>query len=357
MSKQIQFSLQLFLVLVSLVLVPTFLALNLFPQSLVFPAKFPEVLANWDGRHFISIAQYGYAQTIQYAFFPLYPILVNFVARVASQNYLWSALVVSWLSTFLTLHYLYKLLSLDLDQKLVRETLILLVLFPTSFFLLSAYSESVFLLFSVMAFYFARKKNFLLATVFAALSTATRISGLATVLALWMEGFYLGGFKKNWIVLLAPVGILVYMYYLGRTTGDPLYFIQAEESNWQRTLSIPGVNFVNNLHQLLSEGVKSENIISWIDLGFLVFGIGLVLRSIRWLRHSYAVFGLALLALPLLTNSFVSMPRFLLPIFPVFILLALWVEKSDFKRLITWVVFVTLSTVFVVRFMTGFWIS
>ena len=52
--------------------------------------NFFESLSNWDGGHYIGIAQNGYSEKFQYAFFPLYPITINLLNNFVG-NYLLSA--------------------------------------------------------------------------------------------------------------------------------------------------------------------------------------------------------------------------------------------------------------------------
>jgi Gpi18-like mannosyltransferase len=73
---------------------------------------------------------------------------------------------------------LYKLLRFDLNHFQSKLTILLMAIFPTVYSYGSAQSDSIFLFFSVCCFYFARRKQFILASVFALLTTLTKLSGI-----------------------------------------------------------------------------------------------------------------------------------------------------------------------------------
>ena len=137
---------------------------------------------------YTRIAMQGYAQgdgtTV---FFPLYPILTRLVGKVLWDNYLLGGIIVSNMAYFLALVYLYKLTQLEFDSQVAARTVVYLSVFPTAFFLLAAYTESLFLLFAVAAFYYARKGNWLAASVTGLLAALTKQLGLLLLLPLLYE--------------------------------------------------------------------------------------------------------------------------------------------------------------------------
>lgn len=311
-------------------------------------------LAFWDGGHFLRIAQSGYKENFQYTFFPLYPLTTKFVNQVI-QNYTLSAVLISFASFFLAANLLYQLVSLDFSKKLAEKSILWLLFFPTSFFFLTAYSEGLFFLFVVSSFLFLRKGNLFLAALFAALASATRLAGMAVVLALLVDVYLRDGLnKKNWYVLLSFGGILVYCFFLFKTTGDSFYFISAE-NHWLRNLSLPGVGFWESLKSIVSWSYVENRFNLILELLFAIFGLGMAIRSFRFLPPSYATYALASVALPLFTSSLTSMPRFLLPIFPIFILIAL--TKNKYAIFSYKLISIMLLSLFAVLFINGYWVS
>ncbi|MGH2824669.1 MAG: mannosyltransferase family protein, partial [Thermoleophilaceae bacterium] len=117
-------------------------------------------LARWDAAWYLRIAESGYAGSdARAAFFPLYPLLARALATpfTASPAALLIAAYAIALAAFLgALVLLHRLVSLELGRPLARPTLLLLAVFPAAVFFSAPYSESLFLLLAVGAFYAAR---------------------------------------------------------------------------------------------------------------------------------------------------------------------------------------------------------
>jgi len=196
--------------------------------------------SNFDGLHYQDIAKYNYGASSKtekdYAFFPVYPWFMRHLNPLIG-NFTVSGLLVSSIAFILALFMLYKLVRLDHSAKIAKYTLFLLLIFPTSFYFGSVYNESLFLLLVVLTLYFARKGRFLLACVFSTIATATRITGIFLWFALLIEYFETYGHnlktylkpKTLWLAL-PPLGLISYMYYQFRMTGDPLFFVNVQNS-------------------------------------------------------------------------------------------------------------------------------
>src|SRR3954462_12767766 len=117
-------------------------------------------LARWDAVWYLEIASSGYGgEQHRAAFFPLYPLLVRAVGELGggSPGALLIASYLVALAAFLgALVLLHRLVTLELGRPLAGPTLLLLAFFPAALYFGAPYSESVFLLASVGAFYAAR---------------------------------------------------------------------------------------------------------------------------------------------------------------------------------------------------------
>lgn len=188
---------------------------------------------NFDGVHYLGIAQTGYSAQFTQAFFPLYPLLIRFT-NFYLHNYLLSALFISHLFLFFAIKYLYKLVSLDFSSKTASKTVLLLLLFPTSYYFGSAYTESVFLFLVVSSLYYMRTKHPIKAIFLAALAGATRIVGIFLLPALLYEHLLQSKGKKNPTLLsyapflLSSAGLLSYMTYLHLRFQNAFYFLTAQ---------------------------------------------------------------------------------------------------------------------------------
>ncbi len=180
-----------------------------------------EEWANWDGGHFRGIAENGYL-VFQVVFFPLFPLLIKALMYLGIPS-LWGGLIISNLSIIAALFLLYKLVLLDFDANIAKKTILITLAFPTAFYFGSVYSESLFLFLAVASLYFARKKRWLYALIFAGFSSVARLGGLAVILAVGFE-YYLktinpptfkefilsfpGRFVSYIIIILIAVGSL-----------------------------------------------------------------------------------------------------------------------------------------------------
>lgn len=344
----------LFIIWLFSILFICYLGFSSLPHSGKFNNNFWQSFANWDGGHYLGIAKFGYSQKFQYAFFPLYPLAIRLLGQI-TQNYLLAAILISSGATFLGLNILYKLVSLDFDKKIAEKTIIIFLIFPTSFFLFTVYSEGLFFFLAVLTFYLMRQKKLFWAVVAGALASVTRPIGLAVVAGLFIDVITREGLnRKNWYILFTPAGFIIYSIFLYKQVGDPFYFITAEY-HWQRILSIPGMSFWETLQNISKGGFSNLNFNVFLNLIFSVLGVGAVIRSFRFLLPSYAAYSLIAVAVPLFTTTLSSMPRFLLIVFPIFILAAL--IKNRYLYLFFQIISIMLLAVFAVLFITGYWVA
>ncbi len=328
--------------------------------------------ANFDGEHYIALAREGY-RPLTYYFFPLFPLLIRFFTRIWANgfgSYVFSGLLVSHFGLIVALFGLWKLVKLDYEDSVAKTTLILLLLFPTSFYFGAVYTESLFLALSVWSFYFARKKKWFYSAILAGLSSATRLVGIILVPVIFFE-FYKahkkldGGWWKLVLVLpLAMIGFLIYIYYLWRATGDPI--------NFYHTVSVFGAQRSDNLillpqvfYRYIFRIIPSLNI-NYFPSVYVVFfefftgAIFLVLSvwSFIKLRFSYALFLSMGYLLPTFSGSFSSIPRYVLILFPAFILVAFYLNKVP--RIFKFLLYILMAVSLIVSemfFIRGYWLS
>lgn len=329
--------------------------------------------SNFDGEHYVRIARDGYGP-FSYFFFPLYPLVVRYWARMVGDNVIYftiSGLLVSHTALLIGLVGLWKLIKLDYKVDIANLTILLLLLFPTSFYFGSIYTESLFLSLVVWSFYFARKKHWFIAGLLGGLSTATRITGLALFPALLVE--YFGrtlktrSFKTQEIasIFLVPLGLFIYMVYLKNETGDSLIFFHSlnkvfGEQRSQAPVILPQVFYryifkvIPNINYDYFPVVFTTLLEFTAAILFLFLTLVLFMKS----RLSYAVFSAGAYLISTLTGSFSSLPRYVLVIFPAFILIAVYLNEAPNKlKVAVILVFLTLLAVATSLFTRAYWIS
>lgn len=338
--------------------------------------------ANFDGEHYLAIAQRGYGFGEQ-AFFPLYPLVIRSIGMIIGGNlgsFNLAGLLISNLSLLGGLIGLYKLVRLNYSEKVAKLTAIISLLFPTSFYFGAVYTESLFLFLVIWSFYFARKQKWLLASVIGALAASTRFVGILLVPALLTEYFLRQPLKENplkvqrtfSILLIIPLGLLAYMYYLRQTTGDWLAFVHALPSFGEQRSSyavlLPQVFYRYFFKILPSLNYSYDAVASFayfpvvfttlletmVAIIFLAIGI----LSFFKLRLSYAVYLFLGYLIPTLSGSFSSLPRYVLVLFPAFILTSIYLSKANrIVKISIFVLLFLLLAVSTIMFSRGDWIS
>lgn len=325
--------------------------------------------ANFDGEHYLSISLYGY-QRLQHAFFPLYPLMIYLIGKIinifssfTTINFLIIGMLISNLSFLLALKIFYKLLRLDYNEGLSFLVISILLIFPTSYYFASLYTESLYLLLSIGCFYFARQRKWFLSSILGILATATRIVGIFLLLGLlieWLKDKKLANLLK---ISFIPVGMLVYLFYLELSTGSALSFYNElatfGDQRGGNFILLPQV-FYRYFNILSSTPISAYTF--FVALFELATAILIILTLILGykmnIRRSYLLYSLCSFLLPTLTGSFSSIPRYVLVIFPVFIILAdILYKVPRTVRIATLCLSSIILVILTSLFLRGYWIA
>jgi Mannosyltransferase (PIG-V) len=290
---------------------------------------FTDVWARWDSVFFVRIAEHGYDKASA-AFCPLYPAVVGGVGRLFFGHYVVSGIVVSLTAALGAFALLHRIAEERLGADGARRAVLYLALFPMALFLQAVYSESVYLLLVLGAFVLAERRRFPAAGVVAGLAILTRPTGLALLPALALlaarERDRIRAFGG--LALALPVAAL-YPLLLWQQVGDPWAFVHAQE-RWHRHLSSAGPLggiWEAFAHWVPPDATRHHAIAVDVEaLAFLALFVGLAIVAWQRFGAPYGLFAAASLAIPLSLPSdrwpLLSMPRFGLVIFPLFLALA-----------------------------------
>lgn len=326
--------------------------------------------ANFDGEHYLSIAIFGY-KGLEQAFFPVYPILISFFSKPFHADLLSAfisstivGLLISNISFLLSLFILWKLVKLDYQNKIASLAIITLLVFPTSFYFGSLYNESLFLLLSLSSFYFARKGNWFFASLFGAISSATRIFGVLLLPAFLIEAYQQKTkLSKIFWIFLIPLGLGVYMIYQYITVGDPLAFYRLQKIVGEQHQSgftlLPQVYF--RYFKMLTTVEVSNPIYQTILLeaitGVLFFTLPII-GYFKKVRLSYIFYSMVGFLSPTIQGSFSSVPRYIIVFFPSFLVLALiLIKSSNILRFLVLLLFFAILTLETILFLRGYWVA
>ena len=333
---------------------------------------------NFDGVHYLKLAQNGYEAQYSQAFFPLYPLLIklfNFFPKgnldpslYTDPSYFYTGIILSTALFIAALYFLLKLWGKEYSSKVAWLSILLLLSFPTSFYFGAIYSESLFFLLAVLTFWFVKKDKFILAGIMVALASATKVQGvlLTVFLAVELWEKYKGRIKnagKDLLrdvfgVIISPLGLFAYMYYLYRKFSDPIYFLTVQPAFGAERSSLPLVT----LPQVIYRYVKMLFSLDPGSLGFwnatlelfvTVILISGLIYAFRKIKFSYWIFVALAVILPTMTGTLSSMPRYALLAFPLLPLIA----KFNIASRYIIIAQVLLEIVLVALFIRGYWVA
>ncbi len=374
--------------------------------------------ARWDAAWYLVIARDGYhpagacCTLPRTAFFPLYPLGLRTIAATGLPPVL-AGVLLSVGAFALALYGIHRLTTLELARavspargtreagEVARLAVAVMAFAPMAFFFSAVYSESLYLALSVGVFWSARHGRWAWVGLLGALASATRSTGLLLMLPALI--IYMYGPREDrppdrgpgaglsrarpryrlrrealWLVLV-PAGTVAYGIYLGLASGDPLAPFHAE-GTWGRHFAGPFLGAWDGLRaafdgarQLLSmqsrhvyfaadEGSPSINAAhNLLDGAFLLAAVPATVGVLRRLPFAYGAYVVAAVALslsePVTSQPLMSLPRFLVVLFPFAIWAGAWLcERPRLQRPLLLASAASMA-LFVAQFSTWHWVA
>ena len=220
-------------------------------------------LIQWDGQNYLSIAQTGYEKYPcrnnpgnvcgNVGWFPLYPIVGRAISWTGIGT-TWSLIILSWLALWGALLVLYRLVSEKYNDRVAVFSLGALLLFPTSFYYLTAFPYSLYLLLAVTILYLMEHKRYWPLIPLTGLLTVSYPSGLliGLPLAYLLVAGWRDHSKSQRLALttaLVSIGIALSLYcgyYWLRFDDFFLYSHFQSQGGFNHSLSIPFVTLIKS---------------------------------------------------------------------------------------------------------------
>ncbi|HET6275449.1 MAG TPA: mannosyltransferase family protein [Candidatus Cybelea sp.] len=317
------------------------------------------VWGRWDAVHYLDIATQGYYGT-DMAFFPLFPLLIRIVGSLAG-NHLVAGMLISNASFFFGLLYLYKLLEHEYDRAVARRAIFYVSIFPTSVYFTAVYTESLFFMLTVASFYYMRERSWWLAGLLGFFAALTRVEGVLLLVPFLIEWWAherplrIKAFYDLCAGLLIPLGLALYMAYLWVLRADPLYFSHVQ-IHWNRHLAPPWVSLVNAFGKVI-HGPGAQLVANQsLEIAFTLLMIAVLVVGWHALRPSYLAYMALSILVPMSTSNLMSMPRFALVLFPMFVILARWGDRPWANNVIL-AFSLPLLGLFTVLFADWYWVA
>ena len=298
-------------------------------------ANFADGLCRWDCQWYVRLAEVGYdgfptpklLNGGNWAFFPLYPLLVGLLIKLTALPTMVVATATSIALSVGATRIAWPLLGRSLPAYTLFS--VFLLAGPFSIYFTTFYTEVLFLFLTVCVFAALKRRRFLLAGLFAAGLSATRIVGVFIVFAIlvevWLDHRERGGSWRDFIpavlrrpdlllgFALAPFGLFAYMAFLHLHMGDALAFQHVQRA-WGRPFGLPPV-FVWNAPKAGWLPTPSQLLGVTTVLAYVLCAV-LIVRK----RFAMATYSLIALTLPLFAGM-ASMLRFVSGLAPMPLLL------------------------------------
>jgi Mannosyltransferase (PIG-V) len=327
------------------------------------------VFARWDTVWFLRIAGDGYRTVKEAAFLPLYPLLVHVFGYV-TRSPLVAGVLLSLAAGGVAAVVLSKIARPLIGDGGARDVVLYVALFPLSFVFTAVYSEGLFLALSAAAFLAALRDRPWLAGIAGALAVATRLIGIALLPALavliWHRRRSVVAFAP---LLLLPAALGLVAGYFQWRLGDAGVLFSAQHRFFGRELATLGP--LGGLWDATSAGVSGAvdalrtgdpmATLNALYLSLLVAAIALTWIAWRALGPAFGIYSLAYLAVvvsaPGKNLPLVSLPRFLLADFPLFLALATLTLDRPRERQIVMCAFAAVGALAAFGFARNAWIA
>ncbi len=312
----------------------------------------------WDSGWYLPLAKYGYSAILStraetfnqanYAFFPLYPLIMHTLTYIV-HDYFVSGLIVSNCALIIACVYLYKLASLDFDNQTSLRAVRFALIWPISFIFSGVFTESLYFMLAVMLFYYTRKELWAIASLLGLFLALTRFVGVLILIPLLLE--YLNSINFNFkkvgndlfYFFLIPAGLGIFAWYNFLLTNDAFAFLKVQFA-WGRHLSNP--------FEVLLDGLLFGSPATIFNMLYSLATIILVALFYKKFRPSYLIFIVYSIFVPMF-SGLESMPRYLLVIFPLFFLAA-QVSKKPYVNLALSLGFILTQGFLMIFWTTGF---
>lgn len=335
------------------------------------PFRFLDVWGRWDSGWYLQIAQHGYSPIQQgtvgnsFAFFPIYPILIKFFSLIFPKQFLtqdvWLFIAVFLSNLFFLIalcvfYYFIKKIFAQVPyrKKIAQNSVLLLLLFPTSFFFSTAYNESLFFLLTISCFFFLFENKYFLASIIASFAALTKPYGILLLVPLLLHYFK----NKNWnwqkidlsfIYFFLPIiSLFAFCIFAYLQTGDFLAFLHSQTA-WHKTLSWPWKSLLYPYHFI--------GYITPIETIITIFALTTLGLSWKYLPHELVIWANLLNLIPLFSGTTISNMRYIISIFPFFIFLSLITQKREGFEKILLAIFLVIQVLLFTAWCQFYWVA
>lgn len=315
----------------------------------------------WDTPHYLDLARHGYSNHgelgLFIVFFPAYPAFIRVLTSLTGDAYM-SALLISLISAFAASMALHRLARHYLDRASADRAVWYMLIFPTAYFLHIGYTEALFLATLLWLWVALLDKRWLLVGGLGLLLCATRINGMLIglvvgweILRQWWQS---GRFDPAWLwTALIPCGLGLYLAINWWMYDHAFYFLEVQRNHWHKSPGTP-LTALAELWQRLDWNKSRFWTMGVFELGAVALGLLASVYAFWRLSVGAGLWSISNLLLMTSTGWALSLPRYLLVIFPLFILFADIARKPLLRAALDLLCLATFATM-ALEFSHGHW--
>jgi hypothetical protein len=296
------------------------------------------VWQHWDACWYSKIAAYGYETgTSSTNFFPLLPFLMRAMSILVGGDIALAGLVVNAAAFVFGLTGLRQLVREDLDATTADRAVLYVAVFPAAFFFFAPFTEAVFFAAAVWAVVGARRRHWELAAVAGLLAGLTRPQGLLLVLPIgWEAAVALrerwraaqpDSQRLGWADLKPMVAFAIPAVAYGSYVAFTAVVLHQPYFDAHATWAATGAHLPwDAIGQAWDWAFQHHDPFTLLNVLALTGFSILAVAGLRLLPASYSLYVLPQLVLTLTQQTvspLMSTARYLLVLFPCFVVLAL----------------------------------
>ena len=305
------------------------------------PVRF---LTVWDASWNALVATSGYERLLSpsstpwasMAFFPVVPFATRAVHVVTTVSIGTAGILVGVGCGLAASVVLWRLVQRRFDDTVATSSLLLLLVAPSAFVLSMFYTEGPALLMVALCFTALDRKRWGWAGLAALAAGVMRPSGFLLLVPCMVAAYVAirseRDWRSLWAPLLAPLGFLAWIAYVGQRAGSTFAYFDIQSKEWGSSFDF-GITALRNVRTALTLGSLSDEALVNLVMLFAIGGIGLVLAFRRRLDPVWLSYALVVVVLAAGNERQTSAGRFLLLAFPLFVAFALTIPR----RVLPWV--------------------
>lgn len=314
---------------------------DIFPYfgSVPYPGIWLSMWQRFDANIYATISEDGYGTIPGDTHFPpFFPLLIAVLQPVFGNAFL-AGMFITHVATLFVLKLLYDVFTGWGKLETGKQAVLFYVIYPTFFFFFSAYSESVFLVCTLLALRTMKTRSWAWAGFWTFCAILTRLQGAALLIPMIYLMHKDAPFLRkasHWFGLaIAGLGGLFYIYLRWlEGTGNVLPTV---ESEWQARLALPGESYVYAVRTLLAGHATFIDLLNFLTATLFLFLLIIGWRKIPLEYNLFMVFNMFILSIRVVeTQPLNSMLRFSLTLFPAFFTLSLAGQRPWIRRIIVY---------------------